>query len=133
MNETLAPGTIIIFGTENDDNVQRLMSTLNLSVPSARLLRSYSMGEVESMIGCFDKGNTVLILIIHPGNIGDPFMMMKQKGALNGVRIILILPEIDDYFMRDYLNLAPSYITHLESDFKDVVSVITKMGTHLAN
>lgn len=133
MNEILSPGTVIIFGTKNDDNVQRLFDRLKEFVPSARLLRSYSMGEVESMIGCFDKTSTILILIIHPGNIGDPFMMMKQRGALNGIRIILVLPEIDDQFMRDYLKLAPSYIAHLESDFNDVVSVITKMGTRLAN
>lgn len=120
--------TAILFNETEGSHAERLFEKLESVSASLRVLKCNSIGALESMIDSFDKQRTVLLLMLNPGDGDNSFFKLKQKGGLNHVRIILILPEISEDSVREYLKLTPSYIADLESDFDDVVAVMAKMG-----
>lgn len=126
-----ASRTIILVSKRDDHHVRRLSDKLKESLSVVRILRFYSLDELASAMVDVDKASTILVLMLHGDDMAESFVFLRRDRALRTSRMILILPETEGPLMQTALSLRPSYITHLESAYDDVMDVLLKMGMPL--
>ena len=68
---------------------------------------------------------SVAIVIIHsPSEIDE---LLSDTHLFDNIRLILVLPDQDTGTIKTGLKLSPSYISHIDSDFEDILSVLKKI------
>lgn len=71
------------------------------------------------------------IVVLIAKSIGELEKYLSQKELIDDVPIILVLPDLEKQTLEKGYPLYPRYTINIESDFKVLASVLTKMLRHL--
>ncbi len=83
---------------------------------------------IESLITKLrDEINQDIIIVFLCADEIDFEQVYSHRVFLNDFRLILILPDLKDDTITKAFECYPRFVTYIDSDFSDVVSVLKKM------
>jgi hypothetical protein len=115
----------IIYIPSENDHERRFLALLEMTIPNKKFEICHSIGEMSARLGM--PFSNVKVAVLFALSRAEIMRVMSLGNLMDDVKSILILEDDDRDMIMKAHTLRPRYITWLDSDFSNVVSVLKNM------
>lgn len=117
---------IILFaGSEEKDAGKRLLDKITADFSYEKIEFFNHLSSFEKRIYGFPKKIDVVVILA--ASVNQLTRLLQFRDILEGIEILLILPDQDKDTVSKGLSLYPRFITYTDSNFDDVSAVLGKL------
>ncbi len=116
--------SIIYIPSENDLE-HRFLALLEMAIPKKKFEICHSVGELSARLGM--PLSNVKVAVLFAATRAEIMQILSLGDLIADVKSIVVLADDDRDTMMKAHTLRPRYITWLDSDFSNVVSVLKNM------
>ena len=119
--------SIVIYSRNHNqayDRLRNLIQKLDVATVGINSMENLTKEQLN-----LNKGSIIAVLIAADQN--DLRNILSFHPQLDGIRIILVLPNSDKEEIALGAKLYPRYISYMDSDFNDVFAVLKKMSKQI--
>ena len=115
----------IIYIPSENDHERRFLALLEMAIPKKKFEICHSVGELSARLGM--PFSNVKVAVLFAVTRTEIMQILTLGDLMADVKSIIILADDDRDTMMKAHTLRPRYITWLDSDFSNVVSVLRNM------
>lgn len=118
---------VILFAEKDDHASLRLKKTVEKVVPADWLEIHLTLddfwGRLNQPLG--DRSQIIAVILATNRDVLQKLVLMSE--TLEGLRIILVLPDRDEKTVTTGLSIYPRFVSYVDNDFEALGSVLDKM------
>ena len=122
---------LLYYSSKNKGQGERVQRIIAGLVPQEHLKIYRTMESLSLRLRQF-RGDLFLAVILLK-NRNELLDILSIRDLLDGIRIILILPDRENTTIAKGYKLYPRFVSYADSDFTDVAAVLEKMLKHLGS